>query len=60
MPDINMNDGGQQESLKANAFASKVYEDAAKANQKTSDSEEKEESKDKDEDNVVDADYEEK
>ena len=45
---------------KANAFASKVYEDAAKANQNTSDSEEKEESKDKDEDNVVDADYEEK
>ena len=45
---------------KANAFASKVYEEAAKANQNTTDTEEKEESKDKDEDNVVDADYEEK
>ena len=43
---------------KANAFASKVYEEAAKANQNTSEKEE--ETTDKKDDNVVDADYEEK
>ena len=43
---------------KANAFASKVYEEAAKANQNTNEKEE--ETTDKKDDNVVDADYEEK
>ena len=48
---------------KANAFASKVYEEAAKANEgaaNNSESESTEDSKDKNDDNVVDADYEEK
>ena len=46
---------------KANAFAQKVYEEAAKNNQNTSDtSEDTKESEDKKDDNVVDADYEEK
>ena len=46
---------------KANAFASKVYEEAAKQNQSQSTPEEEtNDTKDKNEDNVVDADYEEK
>lgn len=49
---------------KANAFASKVYEEAAKANGGTDTSSETtssdESSNDKNDDNVVDADYEEK
>ena len=43
---------------KANAFASKVYEEAAKANQ-NNDSSEESTVEDKNDDNVVDADYEE-
>ena len=43
---------------KANAFASKVYEEAAKANQ-NNDSSNDEETEEKNDDNVVDADYEE-
>ena len=42
---------------KANQFASKVYEEAAKANQNTDSKEE--DIEDKKDDNVVDADYEE-
>ena len=45
---------------KANAFASKVYEEAAKANQGAESTSEESSSNDKNDDNVVDADYEEK
>ena len=45
---------------KANQFASKVYEEAAKANQNTEANEEEVKEEKKDDDNVVDADYEEK
>ena len=45
---------------KANAFASKVYEEAAKANQSAETTTEESTSDKKDDDNVVDADYEEK
>ena len=44
---------------KANAFASKVYEEAAKANQGAENTSEDSSSNDKNDDNVVDADYEE-
>ncbi|MEE3344105.1 MAG: molecular chaperone DnaK [Bacilli bacterium] len=44
---------------KANAFASKVYEEAAKNNQANADNDSEEDNK-KDDDGVVDADYEEK
>ena len=43
---------------KANAFASKVYEEAAKANQ-NNDTSTEETTETKNDDNVVDADYEE-
>ena len=45
---------------KANAFASKVYEEAAKNNQSADNSSYDDSSSDKKDDNVVDADYEEK
>ena len=45
---------------KANAFASKVYEEAAKNNQSADNSSDDDSSSDKKDDNVVDADYEEK
>ena len=45
---------------KANAFASKVYEEAAKNNQSTDNGSDDDSSSDKKDDNVVDADYEEK
>ena len=45
---------------KANAFASKVYEEAAKASQGSENTSEDTTSNDKNDDNVVDADYEEK
>jgi len=45
---------------KANAFASKVYEEAAKANGNAENTSEDTTSNDKNDDNVVDADYEEK
>ena len=45
---------------KANAFASKVYEEAAKNNQSESATEDTKDTKGKEDDNVVDADYEEK
>ena len=45
---------------KANAFASKVYEEAAKANQSAENASEDSSANDKKDDNVVDADYEEK
>ena len=45
---------------KANAFASKVYEEAAKNNQSADNSSDADSSSDKKDDNVVDADYEEK
>jgi molecular chaperone DnaK len=45
---------------KANAFASKVYEEAAKANQGAENASEDSSSNAKNDDNVVDADYEEK
>ena len=45
---------------KANQFASKVYEEAAKANQSAENNAEDSSSNDKNDDNVVDADYEEK
>ena len=45
---------------KANAFASKVYEEAAKNNQSADTPSSEETKEDKKDDNVVDADYEEK
>ena len=45
---------------KANAFASKVYEEAAKNNKQTETTDNNESKDDKKDDNVVDADYEEK
>ena len=45
---------------KANAFASKVYEEAAKNNQSTDNGSDDDSFSDKKDDNVVDADYEEK
>ena len=45
---------------KANAFASKVYEEAAKANQNTENASEDSATNESNDDNVVDADYEEK
>ena len=45
---------------KANEFASKVYEEAAKANQGTENTDNDSTTNSKDDDNVVDADYEEK
>ena len=45
---------------KANEFASKVYEEAAKANQEGGNASEDSADDSKDDDNVVDADYEEK
>ena len=45
---------------KANAFASKVYEEAAKNNQSADNGSDDDSSSDKKDDNVVDADYEEK